>query len=452
MFQQDQMILSFGAVSDIHIGNSGCGRDLSYFKKALRQLDETAKANGRPLDAVIGVGDLTDNYGKDEAVKSREMAGVKESYEAILDPEKVPFIFVAGNHDHDFLRAGGAGLPLSVMIEKMGNIKAHTKYDLPCSDHANGSRHAKIGSYHFVFAEPITTGCDGVDDTGAKFTPETLAWLDETLCKITTETPEQYVFVMTHPMVYGTVYGSELLTRNNYWYTKNILPVLEKYPQAVVFGGHLHFPLNDPKSIMQTKFTAMGCGSVNYMAIENGGYEHMISMCVTEDRLEFSQGLLCQVDAFGSLRILRMDFRHGNVIGKPWILPHPSQDNTHLSIYGKNRAEQNTAPILSHMKPIIGETTEKGTEVLLQFAAARDDEFAHHYIITVKQQEESVKTLNILSDFYLHGNAQDMKDNWEESLGYFAPGSYEVQLQAVDSWGAVSEILTDGFTISSILI
>ncbi len=441
MFHENHIVLSFGALSDIHIGNSGCGRDISYFKKALTQLSKQAERNGHAPDAIIGVGDLTDNYGKDETVKAREIAGVKEAYEAVFDPEKVPFVFVAGNHDHDFVRAGGAGLPLAAMIEKMGNAAAHTKCDLPCADSKNGSRHSKIGEYHFLFVEPITTGCAGADDSGAKFSSETLAWLDAELAKITSEAPARYVFVATHPMVYGTVYGSELLTSGTYWYTKNIVPVLQKYPQVVTFGGHLHFPLNDPKSIMQTAFTSMGCGSVNYMAIENGGYEHMIAMCVTEDRLDFSQGLLCEVDMTGALRITRMDFRHEETIGEPWVLPHPTADGAHLHMYGKERAEKNSAPRLFAMHTVLGEMTEAGREVFLTFDAAHDDEFAHHYVIEVMQNGEKIKTLKILSDFYLHGNPADMKPVWKECLGRFASGTYEVTLRAVDSWGAESEKL-----------
>ena len=45
--------------------------------------------------------------------------------------------------------------------------------------------------------------------------------------------------------------------------------LMNKYPQAVTFSGHLHFPINDERSIMQTNFTAIGCGSVSYMAIED---------------------------------------------------------------------------------------------------------------------------------------------------------------------------------------
>ena len=81
------------------------------------------------------------------------------------------------------------------------------------------------------------------------FTDSALQWFDETLAKVTAENPDQFVFVLTHPMIYDTVYGSDLGT---YWYTKDLTEILNKYPQAVTFSGHLHFPLNDPRSIMQT--------------------------------------------------------------------------------------------------------------------------------------------------------------------------------------------------------
>ncbi len=448
MFDEQNIILSFGAVSDIHIGNSGCGRDCSYFQKALKQLAEAAQESGHPLDAVIGVGDMTDHYGDNDEKKLGEIASLKESYEAILNPETVPFVYVMGNHDHGVKPDGSRiGFSLQTFLEKTGNIPAYTQYDLPCDDFNNGSRHAKIGSYHFLFVEPLTYACEIADDSGVKFALETLTWLDKTLESITAKEPEKYIFIMSHAMIYGTAYGSELVTRGTYWYTKNIIPVLEKYPQAVVFGGHLHFPLNDPRSIMQTKFTALGCGSVNYMAIENGGYEHMLSPCITEDRLEFSQGLLCQLDTAGNLRMTRMDFRHNTTIGTPWTLPCPSADGSHLQIYSKDRAAQNTAPVLSDIHISFGEKTEEGTEIFLHFHAACDDEFAHHYIIEVLQNGEILKTMKILSDFYLHGNPANMKNSFTEPLGSYSSGTYHITLQAVDSWNAVSQKVTANFDI-----
>jgi hypothetical protein len=239
------------------------------------------------------------------------------------------------------------------------------QYDVECADAANGSRHAVIGDYHILFVEPITYSCNGADASGAKYTAETLVWLNAELKAITEENPNQFVFVMTHPMIYGTVYGSELLTSNIYWYTKEITNVLEKYPQVVTFGGHLHFPLNDPRSIMQTAFTSIGCGSVNYMAIENGGYEDMSSATVMKDCAEFSQGLLVQVDENGNMRITRMDFYHDDTIGEDWVLSHPTADGEHLTTYTKDRGSDanNEAPVISDVKAVMGHVNTAGSQL-----------------------------------------------------------------------------------------
>ena len=139
------------------------------------------------------------------------------------------------------------------------------------------------------------------------YSPEALEWLDSTLSEITSKRPGRYVIVITHPMLYDTVYGSLLgeaegiwkSSLPGYWATREIPEILSKYPQVVAFGGHLHFPLNDPRSIWQGSFTALGCASVRYMALEAGGYEDMAGQTVMKDKDEFSQGNLIPCPAVG---------------------------------------------------------------------------------------------------------------------------------------------------------
>lgn len=47
-------------------------------------------------------------------------------------------------------------------------------------------------------------------------------------------------------------------------------PILSKYPQAVVFSGHSHFPLGDPRSIHQNIYTSVNDGSTTYSEVEPG--------------------------------------------------------------------------------------------------------------------------------------------------------------------------------------
>lgn len=445
-FDEENIVLSFGAISDIHIGNFNAA-DESNLKRALEMLQAEASLHDKDgLEAIIGVGDLTDAYTADQTLKSSEITALKAVYESVFDPKDIPFIYTVGNHDHDFVAPGNAGASLQSFITTMGNTAAHTQYDVECSDAANGSRHAVIGEYHFLFVEPITYACTGADDTGAKYQSATLEWLDGELQKITSENPDHHVFVMTHPMIYDTVYGSDLLTSGIYWYTKEITAVLEKYPQVVTFGGHLHFPLNDPRSIMQTSFTSLGCGSVNYMAIEPGGYINMGSATTMQDREQFSQGLLCQVDANGNLRVIRMDFYNGSTIGEDWIVPHPMENGAHLSLYTRDRGseENNEAPVFTNVKITLeaGTTAQKAS---VEFFAA-DDDFTHDYEVYVinKKSGKAGRTTKILTDFYHHGDPADMKQNTTQSLGSLTIGTtYELVIIATDSWGAVTEYHCD---------
>jgi hypothetical protein len=151
-----------------------------------------------------------------------------------------------------------------------------------------------VNGYHIITLLPVTY-------TDVTYTQATKDWLDRTLAEITSENPNAYVIVLTHPMIYDTVYGSTLgreqgSTLKDMWVTSDLTDILSKYNQVITFGGHLHFPLNDPRSIMQTAFTSVGCGSVSYMAIEDGGYENMASLTAMKDKFEFSQGLICQID------------------------------------------------------------------------------------------------------------------------------------------------------------
>ena len=446
-FDSENIVLQFAAVSDVHVARNSAAQ--GRVQSALEQLKEAALLyTDKGLDAVIVAGDLTDDYGSVVATKKAEAEKLKTAYENVFGTTpSVPMIYALGNHDHDFERNGGAGANLQQFLGFMGNQDVHTQYDVECSDAAHGSRHAVIGNYHFLFVEPITYGCTGADDTGAKYYEETKTWLDEELKAITEANPDHYVFVITHPMIYGTVYGSELLTSGIYWYTKDITDILNKYPQAVTFGGHLHFPLNDERSIMQTAFTALGCGSVQYMALENGGYDDMASATTMNDNGSVSSGYLVQVDASGNVRFIRMDFQNKTTIKDPFVIEAPKADGSHLTKYGKDRANKNTAPVLSDEAITLTPSGDDLITLSVNFLAGTDDDVIHHYVLEVKENGTVLETHKILSDYYRHGKVSNMKASYNVNIG--APlspgGKYEVHLKAYDSWDAVSNTVVAKF-------
>jgi len=203
---------------------------------------------------------------------------------------------------------------------------------------------------------------------------------------------------------------------------------------------------------MQTAFTSLGCGSVNYMAIEDGDYINMASKTTMNDKYEFSQGLFCQIDENGNLRITRMDFYNKTTVGECWELPYPTADGAHLTLYGKDRgsAEKNRAPELSRAHAVSDSPDGDGKRAtVIEFAAAKDDTFAHHYTLELKNAAtgETVKTFRILSDFYRVSFPSQMKPVLSCEIGPLAPGEYEAILVAYDSWSAASAPLAFRFVV-----
>lgn len=444
VFDESKIVLTFAAISDSQHKYSGIDT-LAKLRTALKQLKNYADTTADGLDAVFFVGDLV------QSAKSSEVREFKTAYEAVIDPSETPLIFSLGNHDVKCASYTVEDLNTEKFYQIFGD--AYRAYDKDTSRVDIGCTHTVVNNYHFICVNPINSSYIAVGDMGAFYTDEVKAWLDETLATITTENPDHYVFVNTHPMIYDTTYGSTLVVSDHQWFTKDLTSILEKYNQVVTFGGHVHFPLNDPRSIMQTAFTSLGCASVTYMAIENGGYENMSSATVMKDSSLFSQGLIVQVDENGNMRITRMDFHNEDTIETPWVLPYPTADGEHLTYYGKDRANDNTAPTLNTLTPVMG-NVNKNTgkqQVTLEFTKATDDEFAHHYVLTLKNKADGsvLKSFKFLADFYLHAQTEDMKETYSQNVGLLSPGiEYEATLVAYDSWGAESETLSITFTIS----
>lgn len=433
VFDETKIVFSFGAISDVHIANANSADTANQkFLKALNQLKAKALENDEDgLDAVLSVGDMIDTKTDDQ------MRRYVQSYRSVFDPLEVPNINCYG-HYHEVT---WSSLKTDTDIRRFINTFGEDfyKYDVEPDLIYTGNRHAVVNGYHILALEP--SSCEPTN-----FSKDTKAWLDETLAALTAENPNQYVFLICHAMMAGTCYGSDL---GPYWASSDITDILSKYPQVVIFGGHLHFPLNDERSIMQTGFTALGDGAVNYMAIEDGGYEDMSGKTTMKDKTEFSQGLLVQVDENGNVRITRMDFYHDDTIEEPWEISYPTADGSNLKKYSKARADKNTAPVVEPFD-IKLERKGIGATATMTFKKGTDDEFVHHYLITIYKDGEEFKTFKILADFYKHPHIADMKDEWVKSLGILKFGStYKITLQAFDSWDAASNIVEYEFECNS---
>ena len=445
-FDESNIVLQFGAVSDIHVGRSGSGIETDKWAtdafETLRDLAAQYSADG--LSAVLVSGDLTDN-GNDQQI--RDFAAL---YENVFDPEKVPLIFSLGNHD---VNVGSSycleGQDFEGFYEQLGNeyrqYEADSRLDLGCV-------HQIVNGYHFLAVNPMDEGYRNTLANSVTYTAEAKEWLDAMMAKITAEDPDRYVFVSTHPIMYRMAYGGEHTYTTTGWFTREIPDILKDYPQAVAFGGHVHFPIHIDLSIMQTTFTSLQCGSVNYMSVEDGEYRDMNTKVSLVDREEVHNGYLVQVDGSGNVRVIRLDFGVGEEIKYPFVLKAPQADGSHLLDYGWDRGEsaKNQAPVLAEDAISVkdnakGKAPGEKVSVTLTFKAGTDDDQIHAYAVTTRNASgRVVETQRVLADFYLVQDSSEMKTEWSfELTGKYLKGeTYEIMLMAADDWGVASNIVT----------
>ena len=428
-FNEKKVVLNLAVISDTHVNGYNGVPGYKFRSALIQERDYAARFGG--LDGVVVVGDLVDSPAWN-AKKYPEINDWKRLYESVFSPREVPLAYTVGNHDIWKEWTTETYKEAKQFPQRLGPDFYTAEVGDPRMAEEFECRHYVIGGCHILAVTP-----DGRNPV--IYPEESIKWLDENLKAITEKDPDKYVIVITHAMIYGTIYGSFLddvyPKGNGYWSTKVLTETLSKYPQAVVFGGHLHFPLNDPRSVWQGAFTVMGTASTRYMAIDNGGYEYMAGLTVMKDKDDFSQGLLLQFDNKGNMRAVRMDFYNQTTIGEPWVFKRPAEDGGHLRKYDHKRlAAANKAPSIKGLKVNV-----VSGGAIATWPAGTDDEFVHTYYLTVASGDSTVCTKKILADFYRVPQTSQMKKTWRQELK-LAPGEYTVSLVARDSWDAESNV------------
>lgn len=269
-------VLRFMACSDTHI-SSADDMKLDRIKKAIAFSYETAEsdANYNKLDAVLFAGDLTDNGRDDqfEAFESTVKGAIKDGTEILA--------IVAKGHDSST------------------NGKKSTEW---CSriTGKDSDFHTVINGFHFI-------GISTSKNEGENHSLAQRTWLKKELKKAANEDAEKPVFVFNHEHVSGTVYGSH---NNEGWGITDFKSTLNCFPQVVHFSGHSHYPLNDPRSVWQGRFTAVGTSSMNYMefTVDNDKTVH------PEGCENAAQAWIIEVDNSNNIRLRGFD-----VLTSEWL-------------------------------------------------------------------------------------------------------------------------------------
>ncbi len=438
-FDADDVVFTFGAISDIHLEkNSSYGTE-QKFVNALNQLLAFTDERGGFLNAVAIVGDVCET--------KEQISTFKSLYEGLNMPGEL--IFGLGNHDQEATYSNQA-LTLKDFKDVLGDKYFSNEYN----DLTAGNRYFEIDGQHFIYVQPESY--KNAQGNRVTFSASTISWLDGKLSEITTANPNAYVYVLVHAMIKDTCYGSSLMyaggadANSSYWFTTDLTATLSKYPQAVTMSGHLHFPINDERSIMQTSFTSIGTGSVAYLAIEDG-YANTATATTPVGSGNTSSGHVVEIDSKGNIRVTRLNFSNGTQMGDAWVLTAPTADGSHLKAYAADRANTNKAPSMAGSTANVSIQTIGGNRIAgLTFGAGTDDSFVHHYVVKITNTTTNavVKEVKLLTDFWENTNPENMVKTYSYSIGAVTSNTaYKVEITAVDSWGAKSDVVTATFTV-----
>ena len=267
------------------------------------------------------------------------------------------------------------------------------------------------------------------------FTPKSLKWLDDKIDEAEAKADGKPVFVFQHPHPWGTVYGSTV------WGDPQINVVLNGHTNIVDFSGHSHFPLNDPRSINQASYTAVGVGAMARFELDNNyivgqhpdGYEDAAQICVVE------------ADNDGSVRIRGYDLLSDTYFCDYYI--DNVNDKKAYPYTFKNMKAHDKAPVFKEDTKASAHKNEEGEWVIsFDEAQAAEGYIVHDYKVTIKDENgKKLFSKNFIDDYYVidDDNTADFRignDTLESGK------QYKVTVRAESAYHLYSEPVTLDFT------
>ena len=400
-------VLRFAVASDVHIHvddktdeNQPERIRLAQFINKAYELAEASNTGYTKLDAICFAGDVA-NQGLDEEA---------EIFINICKQNVRPgteLLNVLGNHD----QFKGADTALE-RFEKI--FDTDLNYDVV------------INGYHLIGVSYSTQKdykADGVKQ-----------WLDGKISAAVAEDKTKPVFVFQHPHPFASVYGSVN------WGDFTTATVYNKYSQVVVFSGHSHYPINDPRSLWQGGYTSVGTGTLSYFEME----KDMFAGQFPDGNEQAAQFRLVEVDAAGNTRILNYDLISDSFFGLDYYLTDFNKKSKFVST-SRNMMRLDPNPAFGAGSAVDAYVNGEG-KVCLAFPAAQDHFIVHDYKITVSNAFGiPVWSGSVMSHYYLnnYGDAEIL------CLDEYTPsaGNYTVSVRAQNAYGGVSGAITGRLTV-----
>lgn len=435
--------LAFAVISDVHVGSPLNNSDYKVkVPQAIQRLTQFGK-----LDVLAVCGDLTNNGRSSQYTEFVNIFGNEKNFTNPVDK----LLFMMGNHDN-YEDKDWTNYRQGLRSFNNNRLYPYHQYCL-------------IKGYPFISISIFAGGNSNFDDElyNDSYPKAAVDQLKKYLKQAAEEAPGKPIFVFTHIPPYATCYSSWPEYENGVaWSMKILNRVLNEYPQTVVFAGHSHYPLGDPRSIHQganpnskrkNYFTAINTASTTYSELhpqcvegKDGGIHPTGFEYVTE-------GMILYEQPNGDIEIRRYDtYRNVEIAPEDrWVLKAPFDGSMfqYADIRDKDDNPNNVtlrdglpAPSFTNGAKI---TLVPGYEdVKITFPQATDNECVFRYDIRVTKGEEVVKNTSIFSQFYL---TTDMPKELSYTVSGLEPNiEYSVEVVAYDSYDNQSTSLKSTFT------
>lgn len=389
-------VLRFVASSDAHIegvGSAGYRR----LKKAIDfslAFSESNKHHKR-LDAVLMAGDFTDHGRPDEF----------DAFGQIFDYAKEK------------------GTPVLSIVARGHECMTIGKLSLAYFTRTTGQEtdfHRVIGGYHFI-------GLSTCKIPKLYYTPKQKRWLKKQLDTAVADTPERPVFLMHHEHVRDTVYGS---SKFDGWGNPFFTEILKDYPNVVDFSGHSHYPVNDPRSLWQNEYTAIGTGSLKYVELTVDD-ERCVHPPTHKDCGTF---WIVEADKNGNLHLMGIDCEAEEILCE-YLLNNPADKNNREYTEEKQRS-RSKAPFFAEGTEI--SVTVKNNVCSAEYPKAESADGMPVFIYRVTVADNSgniVANRKTVPSYYLYKPEYRLCTE----LGELAKGKYKLKVIAENCYGIQSE-------------
>ena len=415
--------IRFGLLVDSHITSSGNGSD------ALNTA--TASFSNLDIDAMVFSGDIvmhsateltedsmTSAYGHLKTVLTNNgISTVANTTE--VESGKTPLIYATGNHE----------FPMGSTNETACAAALTTfKNQMACEQNT----HNVVNGYHF-----ITSG--GYNTNSFMTTDNTNYIIDEIAVAETADATKPIFLVLHHP-IYETVAGSDYATcgedryRNSNKSGKSFKEYLNEHPRVIVLSGHTHERIQNPQSVWQDGFTAVGSGYVGGGSSGN-----------------FSQGYF--VEAEGTIvKFYKMNYLTGEYMGEPWTIDVSSKDEFDFTAAKKAQAK---APVFASnaavdVSDITSSTaTVKWSTATIEPTKPFEDNYIKAYRVVVKDyQNKVISETTYDTKYYLEGSVPTTTHRIKDLAG---STTYQVNVYAVSPLDIESAALTTSFTTAEVV-